>query len=90
MVDLPLYRPDPNGLFEFMVSQLQAAEDAGQKAWIIGHIPSGKADISHDQVIFVSTRPEYLADEVLHRVVELLRSNHPEIQGNHCGSVRWT
>lgn len=33
-----------------MVSQLQAAEDAGQRAWIMGHIPAGKADIFHDQV----------------------------------------
>jgi len=33
-----------------MVSQLQAAEDAGQRAWIIGHIPPGKADVFHDQV----------------------------------------
>ncbi|KAI0702327.1 sphingomyelin phosphodiesterase [Cytidiella melzeri] len=41
--------PDPNGLLAFMVSQLQAAEDAGERAWIIGHIPSGKADFMHDQ-----------------------------------------
>lgn len=34
-----------------MVSQLQKAEDAEQRAWIIGHIPSGKADIFLDQVI---------------------------------------
>jgi len=40
---------DPNGILAFMVSQLQAAEDAGQRAWIFGHIPSGKADIFHDQ-----------------------------------------
>ncbi|EIM91606.1 sphingomyelin phosphodiesterase [Stereum hirsutum FP-91666 SS1] len=39
---------DTNGLFEFMVEQLQQAEDAGQRAWIIGHIPSGKADLQHD------------------------------------------
>ncbi|KAI0342171.1 sphingomyelin phosphodiesterase [Trametopsis cervina] len=41
--------PDPNGLLAFMTSQLQAAEDAGERAWIIGHIPSGKADFMHDQ-----------------------------------------
>lgn len=33
-----------------MVEQLQQAEDAGQRAWIIGHIPSGKADFQHDFV----------------------------------------
>ncbi|KAF8591354.1 sphingomyelin phosphodiesterase [Ramaria rubella] len=40
---------DPNGILAFMVRQLQAAEDAGQRAWIIGHIPAGKADAFHDQ-----------------------------------------
>ncbi|KAF8478320.1 sphingomyelin phosphodiesterase [Gautieria morchelliformis] len=40
---------DPNGILSFIVTQLQAAEDAGQRAWIIGHIPAGKADIFHDQ-----------------------------------------
>ncbi|KAI0050799.1 sphingomyelin phosphodiesterase [Auriscalpium vulgare] len=40
---------DPNGLLAFMVEQLQAAEDLGQRTWIIGHIPPGKADIVHDQ-----------------------------------------
>ncbi|KZV71061.1 sphingomyelin phosphodiesterase [Peniophora sp. CONT] len=40
---------DPNGVFAFMVEELQAAEDAGQRAWIIGHIPAGKSDFFHDQ-----------------------------------------
>ncbi|KAA1479006.1 sphingomyelin phosphodiesterase [Dentipellis sp. KUC8613] len=40
---------DPNGLFAFMVQQLQIAEDSSERAWIIGHIPSGKADTAHDQ-----------------------------------------
>ncbi|TFY73601.1 hypothetical protein EWM64_g10411, partial [Hericium alpestre] len=40
---------DPNGLFAFMVDQFQIAEDASQRVWIIGHIPSGKADFAHDQ-----------------------------------------
>lgn len=50
-----IHSVDPNGIFAFMVSQLQAAEDAGQRAWIIGHIPAGKADIFHDQVRLVQT-----------------------------------
>jgi sphingomyelin phosphodiesterase len=41
-------------MLAFMVNQLQAAEDAGQRAWIIGHIPSGKSDIFHDQVRLLS------------------------------------
>lgn len=43
-------QPDPNGVLAFVVSQLQAAEDAGQRAWIIGHIPPGGVqDALHDQ-----------------------------------------
>jgi hypothetical protein len=33
-----------------MVEALQAAEDAGDRAWIIGHIPLGKEDTLIDQV----------------------------------------
>ncbi|KIJ36791.1 hypothetical protein M422DRAFT_34142 [Sphaerobolus stellatus SS14] len=40
---------DPNGVLAFIVSQLQAAEDAGQRAWLYGHIPPGKSDFLHDQ-----------------------------------------
>ncbi|KAF8591353.1 sphingomyelin phosphodiesterase [Ramaria rubella] len=40
---------DPNGILAFMVRQLQASEDAGQRAWIFGHIPAGESDVFHDQ-----------------------------------------
>ncbi|KAF8637872.1 hypothetical protein AX17_002498 [Amanita inopinata Kibby_2008] len=42
-------QPDPNGILEFAVRELQAAEDAGQRAWIIGHMPPSRADTLHDQ-----------------------------------------
>jgi sphingomyelin phosphodiesterase len=38
-----------------MVHELQEAEDAGQRAWIIGHIPLGKEDILVDQVRYSRT-----------------------------------
>lgn len=38
-----------------MVEALQAAEDAGDRAWIIGHIPLGKEDTLVDQV---GSRPD--------------------------------
>ncbi|KAJ7635024.1 sphingomyelin phosphodiesterase [Roridomyces roridus] len=41
--------PDPRGIFAFMVRQLQAAEDAGQRVWIIGHMPPGCQDALSDQ-----------------------------------------
>ncbi|TFK49001.1 sphingomyelin phosphodiesterase [Heliocybe sulcata] len=40
---------DPNGILAFIISELQAAEDAGQRAWFIGHSPVGKGDIMWDQ-----------------------------------------
>ncbi|PFH49603.1 hypothetical protein AMATHDRAFT_62842 [Amanita thiersii Skay4041] len=42
-------QPDPNGILAFAVAQLQAAEDAGQRVWIIAHMPSGSGDALHDQ-----------------------------------------
>jgi sphingomyelin phosphodiesterase len=32
------------------VQELQAAEDAGQRAWIIAHMPPGESDALLDQV----------------------------------------
>ncbi|KAJ7218481.1 sphingomyelin phosphodiesterase [Mycena pura] len=43
------FQPDPNGVLEFMVNALQLAEDAGERVWIIGHIPPGKEDTVEDQ-----------------------------------------
>ncbi|KAF7986343.1 hypothetical protein HWV62_35336 [Athelia sp. TMB] len=46
---LTLLRPDPNGILAFLVQELQATEDADQRAWILGHIPFGSGDYLHDQ-----------------------------------------
>ena len=43
-------RPDPNGILSFLVSELDSAEKAGQRAWIFGHIPPGSSDMMRDQV----------------------------------------
>ncbi|KZT25638.1 sphingomyelin phosphodiesterase [Neolentinus lepideus HHB14362 ss-1] len=40
---------DPNGILAFIIAELQAAEDAGQRVWVIGHSPVGKGDIMWDQ-----------------------------------------
>jgi hypothetical protein len=73
-----------------MVDQLQAAEDAGQRVWIIGHIPIGAADLLVDQVCFsVGCLHGFLLISSL-RTVKLLRSSAPEIQKYHCGPVLWT
>jgi hypothetical protein len=33
--------PDNPGIFSWMINELQAAEDAGERVWIIGHVLSG-------------------------------------------------
>ncbi|KAE9370014.1 hypothetical protein N431DRAFT_378070 [Stipitochalara longipes BDJ] len=33
--------PDVSGTFQFMIDELQAAEDAGERVWILGHVLSG-------------------------------------------------
>lgn len=50
---------DPRGQFEWLVEELQAAEDAGQRAWLISHIPSGTSDHFRDH-------SEYF-DQIVHR-----------------------
>ncbi|KAK6988045.1 Saposin B-type domain-containing protein [Favolaschia claudopus] len=49
LYDSDVFQPDPNGVLAFLVDALQAAEDAGDRAWIIGHIPLGKEDTMIDQ-----------------------------------------
>ncbi|EAT84103.1 hypothetical protein SNOG_08935 [Parastagonospora nodorum SN15] len=34
-------QPDNSGVFGWMISELQAAEDAGERVWIVGHVLSG-------------------------------------------------
>ncbi|KAJ6588646.1 sphingomyelin phosphodiesterase [Mycena capillaripes] len=40
---------DPRGILEFTVNELQAAEDEGERVWIIGHMPPGSQDCMSDQ-----------------------------------------
>ncbi|KAI8354462.1 Metallo-dependent phosphatase-like protein [Mortierella sp. GBAus27b] len=35
---------DPHGELKWLVAQLQAAEDAGERVWIIGHVGPGQTD----------------------------------------------
>ncbi|KZP28597.1 sphingomyelin phosphodiesterase [Athelia psychrophila] len=49
LYDSDTLQPDPNGVLAFIIQQLQATEDAGQRAWIIGHVPTGSGDFMRDQ-----------------------------------------
>lgn len=50
-----------------MVQELQAAEDAGQRAFIIGHMPMGKEDALNDQVCLVCDPSSSRIDGPAHR-----------------------
>ncbi|KAF7171965.1 hypothetical protein CNMCM5623_004235 [Aspergillus felis] len=39
---------DPNGQLAWLISELQAAETAGQRVWLIAHIPTGGTDTLRD------------------------------------------
>lgn len=39
---------DPSGQLAWLVNELQAAETAGERAYIIGHMPMGSSDAFHD------------------------------------------
>lgn len=47
-----LYTPtmpwDPNGQFSWLISELQQAEDARERAYLIGHMPMGSSDSLYD------------------------------------------
>jgi sphingomyelin phosphodiesterase len=40
---------DPSGALAWLVSELEAAETAGERVWILGHMPMGTTDVFHDQ-----------------------------------------
>ncbi|KAF5378760.1 hypothetical protein D9615_006959 [Tricholomella constricta] len=49
LYDSDKQQPDPNGILAFTVKELQMAEDAGQRAWIVAHMPPGRQDTLQDQ-----------------------------------------
>lgn len=39
---------DPGGQLAWLVTELQSAEDAGERVYIIGHMPMGAGDAFYD------------------------------------------
>ncbi|KAL1967104.1 hypothetical protein VTN77DRAFT_3628 [Rasamsonia byssochlamydoides] len=39
---------DPSGQLAWLIQELQAAEDAGERVYILGHMPMGSGDAFHD------------------------------------------
>jgi len=40
---------DPSGQLAWLASELEAAEKAGERVWLMGHMPLGSSDAFHDQ-----------------------------------------
>ncbi|KAI9629044.1 hypothetical protein KEM48_011203 [Puccinia striiformis f. sp. tritici PST-130] len=54
LYDSDEFQPDPNGILAWLISELQDAENRGQKAWIIGHLSPGKADCLHEPSRYIN------------------------------------
>ena len=39
---------DPNGQLAWLITELDAAETAGERVWLLGHMPMGSGDAFHD------------------------------------------
>lgn len=46
---------DPSGMFAWLVSELETAETAGERVWLMGHMPMGSSDTFHDQSYYFDT-----------------------------------
>lgn len=40
---------DPSGMLAWLAAELEAAEAAGERVWVLGHMPLGSGDAFHDQ-----------------------------------------
>ncbi|KXJ88155.1 calcineurin-like phosphoesterase [Microdochium bolleyi] len=46
---------DPSGMLSWLAAQLEAAEAAGERVWLLGHMPMGASDAFHDQSYYFDT-----------------------------------
>ncbi|KAK7740908.1 hypothetical protein SLS53_004971 [Cytospora paraplurivora] len=46
---------DPSGMLAWLVTELEAAETAGERVWLLGHMPLGSTDALHDQSYYFDT-----------------------------------
>ncbi|KAL8352542.1 hypothetical protein RB601_002727 [Gaeumannomyces tritici] len=50
---------DPSGMFAWLVAELAKAEAAGERVWLLGHMPMGSGDAFHDA--------SYYFDQIIQR-----------------------
>ncbi|RUP47644.1 Metallo-dependent phosphatase-like protein [Jimgerdemannia flammicorona] len=58
-------KQDPNNILAWLIHQLQLAEDAGDRVWIIGHHPPGVPDCFHEYSARFSKIVERYAPHVI-------------------------
>ncbi|KAF3771386.1 sphingomyelin phosphodiesterase [Cryphonectria parasitica EP155] len=46
---------DPSGMLAWLASELETAETAGERVWLLGHMPLGSSDTFHDQSYYFDT-----------------------------------
>lgn len=46
---------DPSGMLAWLASELETAETAGERVWLMGHMPLGSGDTFHDQSYYFDT-----------------------------------
>lgn len=46
---------DPSGMLAWLATELEAAETAGERVWLLGHMPLGSTDALHDQSYYFDT-----------------------------------
>ncbi len=83
---------DPSGMFAWLVSELQAAETAGQRVWLMGHMPMGASDAFHDaSYYFGKLRVDTMLDidYVGNWANTDIRYHRPAIRCHHCRHLLW-
>jgi sphingomyelin phosphodiesterase len=46
--------PDNSGILRFLINELEESEKAGQRVWIIGHVPSGETSPTNNPTTLFS------------------------------------
>ena len=68
---------DPSGALAWLASELEAAESAGERVWLLGHMPLGTTDVFHDQSQYFGSMLSCL--NVYEKKLTVCRSDHPAI-----------
>ena len=77
---------DPSGALAWLVSELEAAESAGERVWILGHMPLGTTDAFHDQSEYFGKTYCRIEKAVRADLTQIRLSKGLMLQSRHCSS----